>query len=126
MGGCVRILDPVHKYIYFSPLEARIVDSALFQRLRYVRQLGFAELAFPGAVHNRFLHSLGVCHLVTRAFDHIFTSNVKIDPQKKKEFRQLVRLVALLHDIGHGPVSHLSEPVMPSLAELNHSSFFYG
>ena len=120
----MRILDPIHKYIYFSSGESKIVDSALFQRLRYIRQLGFAEMAFPGAVHNRFLHSLGVCHLATRAFDYMFSDNLLIKPNKKKEFRQLLRLVALLHDIGHGPVSHLSEPIMPFLSELTIPHFF--
>ncbi|MDE0119761.1 MAG: HD domain-containing protein [Bdellovibrionales bacterium] len=119
----MRILDPVHKYITFSDQEALLVDSALFQRLRYIRQLGFAEFAFPGAVHNRFLHSIGVCHLAGRAFDSLLFLDGFLSPKKKKDFRQLVRLAALLHDVGHGPLSHISEVAMPPLKNLSLSSF---
>ena len=115
----MRILDPIHKYIIFSDLEAPIVDSAIFQRLRYIRQLGFAEFSFPGAVHNRFLHSLGVCHLAGRAFDVLFpVKNNFLTEEKRKQFRQVLRLAALLHDVGHGPFSHTSEAAMPLLSEL--------
>ncbi len=115
----MRILDPVHKYIILSDRERPLVDSVIFQRLRYIRQLGFAEFAFPGAVHNRFLHSLGVCHLAGRAFDSLLFLDDFLSPQKKKDFRQLIRVVALLHDIGHGPLSHISETAMPLLADLS-------
>ena len=119
----MRILDPIHKYITFSDHERSLIDSVMFQRLRYIRQLGFAEFAFPGALHNRFLHSLGVCHLAGRAFDSLRLLDDFLSPQKKKDFRQLVRLAALLHDIGHGPLSHTSETAMPLLSELSLSSF---
>ncbi len=115
----MRILDPVHKYIVFSEQERPLVDSIIFQRLRYIRQLGFAELAFPGAVHNRFLHSLGVCHLAGKAFDSLLLLDNFLTPSKKKDFRKLVRLSALLHDIGHGPLSHISETAMPLLSDLS-------
>ena len=95
----MRILDPIHKYITFSEEEDRLIDSVIFQRLRHIRQLGFAEFAFPGAVHNRFLHSLGVCHLAGRAFDSIRFLDPLLTSQKKREFRKLIRLSALLHDI---------------------------
>ena len=114
----MRILDPVHKYIIFSDRESVLIDSVVFQRLRYIRQLGFAEFAFPGAVHSRFLHSLGVCHLAGRAFDSLRFIDDFLSPKKKKDFRQLVRLAALLHDIGHGPLSHISEAAMPLLSDL--------
>ena len=114
----MRILDPIHKYLVFSDHEARIVDSPLFQRLRYIRQMGFAEYAFPGAVHNRFLHSLGVCHLAGRAFDALFAYSSEIPLKQKADLRQLVRVAALLHDIGHGPLSHVSESVMPNREAL--------
>ena len=115
----MRILDPIHKYITFSDREAPLVDSMIFQRLRYIRQLGFAEFAFPGAVHNRFLHSLGVCHLAGRAFDSLRFLDDFLSPTKKKHFRQIVRLSALLHDIGHGPLSHIAEIAMPPLSDLS-------
>ena len=115
----MRILDPIHKYIIFSDLEASIVDSQVFQRLRYIRQLGFAEFSFPGAVHNRFLHSLGVCHLAGRAFDVLFPQKSELlTNEKRKQFKQILRLSALLHDVGHGPFSHTSESIMPLLSKL--------
>ncbi len=118
-GECfLRILDPIHKYIVFSEGESRIVDHVIFQRLRYIRQLGFAEFAFPGAVHNRFLHSLGTFHLAGQVFDSLFY-HYPLQQKKKKQFRQIVCLSALLHDIGHGPLSHISEKAMPPLSKLN-------
>lgn len=114
----MRILDPIHKYIVFSDQEARIVDCLVFQRLRYIRQLGFAEFAFPGAVHNRFLHSLGVYHLAGLFFDSLFKKQ-RMSSYRKKQFRQVVRLAALLHDVGHGPLSHNSEKAMPPLSHLS-------
>lgn len=115
----MRILDPIHKYIFFSDQEATLIDSVALQRLRYIRQLGFAEYAFPGAVHSRFLHSLGVCHLAGKAFDALVRSRPQLlSTNKKKDFRQIVRLAALLHDIGHGPLSHISEAAMPDLEQL--------
>ena len=119
----MRILDPIHKYITFSDCEKLLIDSVIFQRLRYIRQLGFAEFAFPGAVHSRFLHSLGVCHLAGRAFDSFRFLDQFLNPQKRKDFRQLIRLAALLHDIGHGPLSHISETAMPFLSELSLPDF---
>ena len=115
----MRVLDPIHKYITFSKEEGRLIDSTVFQRLRHIRQLGFAEFAFPGAVHNRFLHSLGVCHLAGRAFDSLlFPKKATLPPKKQKEFRKILRITALLHDLGHGPLSHISETAMPPLADL--------
>ena len=115
----MRILDPVHKYIFFSDQEAALIDSVVLQRLRYIRQLGFAEYAFPGAVHSRFLHSLGVCHLAGKAFDALMRSKPQfLSKSKEKDFRQIIRLAALLHDIGHGPLSHISEAAMPDLEHL--------
>lgn len=115
----MRILDPIHKYITFSDYEESLIDSVIFQRLRYIRQLGFAEYAFPGAIHSRFLHSLGVCHLAGRAFDSLRLLDNFLSPQQKRTFRKVVRLAALLHDVGHGPLSHISETAMPCLSDLS-------
>ena len=115
----MRVLDPVHKYMSFSEGEERIIDSEVFQRLRDIRQLGFSEWAFPGAVHNRFLHSLGVAHLAGRAFDIMFGGGDLLPESKKKQFRQVLRLAALLHDVGHGPFSHSSEEAMPPAGQLH-------
>src|SRR3954452_6732410 len=114
----MEIRDPIHGNIELSPAETRVVDHAVFQRLRAIKQLGFSEFSFPGATHNRYLHSLGVCHLSGRAFDSIFKKFEFSNDALRKRLRQTVRLAALLHDIGHGPLSHTTEDVMPKLKEL--------
>ena len=68
------VRDPIHGNIGLSTAEVAVLDSAAYQRLRAIKQLGFSELSFPGATHNRYLHSLGVCHLSGVAFDSIFTA----------------------------------------------------
>lgn len=113
------VRDPVHGHIALNDAEVNILDSKAYQRLRQIKQLGFSEFSFPGATHNRYLHSLGVCHLAGLAFDNIFAKFPFSGPAARARLRQSVRLAALLHDIGHGPLSHASEEVMPSLASLN-------
>lgn len=114
----MEIRDPLHGNIHVNNPEANIINSPAYQRLRTVKQLGLSEYSFPGATHNRFLHSLGVCHLAGLAFDNIFRGF----PFKKQEtrwrLRQALRIAALLHDVGHGPLSHASEEVMPLLKDL--------
>ncbi len=112
----MEIRDPVHGNIELSATEMQITLSKSFQRLRSIKQLGFAEFSFPGASHSRFLHSIGVCHMAGRAFDSIFKN--KLSKQVLK-YRSVARLAALLHDVGHGPLSHSTEIVMPTLNELN-------
>ncbi len=115
----MEIRDPVHGSIRLTQSEADIIESRQFQRLRAIKQLGFAEFSFPGATHNRFLHSIGVCHLAGLAFDGAFKLKLDNHPAKKSLFKSLVRGAALLHDIGHGPLSHTTEDVMPLLSDLN-------
>lgn len=114
----MEIKDPVHGSLEFNKSEVAILDTPEFQRLRLIKQLGFSEFSFPGATHNRYLHSLGVCHLAGKVFDSIFRDYEFSRPEMKKRFRQVVRLAALLHDVGHGPLSHTTEEVMPRLSEL--------
>ena len=116
-----KICDPLYDYIYLKEDEVKIINHPVFQRLRLIRQLGFSDQAFPSGTHNRFTHSLGVCHLAGQAFDSIFNKNkqLALSLKKKQTFRKLVRISALLHDIGHGPLSHSSESLMPSLSQLN-------
>ncbi len=114
----MEIRDPVHGSIYYSDPEVAILDTPEYQRLRAIKQLGFAEFSFPGATHNRYLHSVGVCHLAGLCFDSIFKVYPFSKPFVKTRFRQVVRLAALLHDVGHGPLSHTTEQVMPALSEL--------
>jgi len=115
----MEIRDPIHGSIALSPPEVALCDSAPYQRLRAIKQLGFSEFSFPGATHNRFLHSIGVCHIAGRTFDKIF-QNFDFSSTKKRELlRQSVKMAALLHDVGHGPLSHATEEVMPKVGALN-------
>jgi hypothetical protein len=102
MGG-LEVRDPVHGFIYREPLEQRIIDTCVFQRLRRLRQLALESLVYPGAVHTRFDHSIGALHLARGLCAKLLTT---------EDSRRLVRLSALLHDIGHGPFSHVSEPLL--------------
>src|SRR4051812_22746529 len=114
----MEVRDPIHGEIELNSAEVAVLDSAAYQRLRSIKQLGFSEFSFPGATHNRYLHSLGVCHLAGRAFDSIFKKFEFSTSTLRERLRQTTRLAALLHDIGHGPLSHTTEDVMPRLKEL--------
>lgn len=109
-----RIFDPIHHFIELSTAEARLLDLPVMQRLRRLRQLGLAYLAFPSAEHSRFTHALGALAIGTRAFDELvrhgrdsFGSAEDVAYQ-----RRLVRAALLLHDVGHGPFSHACEEVL--------------
>lgn len=114
----MEIKDPVHGTIVLSNAETKVIDSRAFQRLRLIKQLGFSEFSFPGATHSRYIHSLGVCHVSGLAFDAIFKNYKFSSEATRARFRQVMRLAAMLHDIGHGPLSHASEEVMPKLSTL--------
>lgn len=114
----MEIRDPVHGSLYYSDPEVAVLDTPEYQRLRAIKQLGYAEFSFPGATHNRYLHSVGVSHLSGLAFDSIFKIYPFSRPSVKTRFRQVLRLATLLHDVGHGPLSHTTEQVMPHLSEL--------
>lgn len=110
-----EIRDPVHGYISITEVEKAIIDLPVFQRLRRIRQLAGAHLTYPGAQHSRFEHSLGTLHLSGAA--------VNVLAQKTpltEDGAQEVRLAALLHDIGHGPFSHVIEEVMVEKRGLTH------
>jgi len=115
----MEVRDPIHGGIPIYDAEVPVLDSLFFQRLRQLKQLGFAELSFPGATHNRYLHSIGVMHVATRAFETVFKNKPFTSPQVRERFLQTLRLGALLHDIGHGPYSHSSEVAMPPVETLN-------
>lgn len=114
----MEIRDPVHGSMYFTDAEVLILDTPEYQRLRAIKQLGFSEFSFPGATHNRYLHSLGVGHLAGQVFDSIFRVYPFAKPSARNRFRSAVRLAALLHDVGHGPLSHTTELVMPPVEDL--------
>jgi len=115
----LELRDPIHGSIEVSDAEKNVIDSAAFQRLRSIKQLGFSEFSFPGATHNRLIHSIGVSHLAGRVFDQIFSHYKFPNSSVRGRLRQCLKLAALLHDIGHGPLSHTTEEVMPPLRELN-------
>jgi uncharacterized protein len=115
----MEIRDPIHGSIQLNDGEVAIIESVEFQRLRQIKQLGFSEFSFPGATHNRFLHSIGVSHVAGQVFDSIFRAYPFTKISVKNRLRQTVKLAALLHDIGHGPLSHTTEQVMPQLSKLN-------
>lgn len=111
-----EVRDPVHGFIYFNETEMEIVNTAVFQRLRYIRQLAFTHLVYPGAEHSRFAHSMGVMEFATKMFDTLTMKNLakvkKWNKARVRRNRQLLRLAALLHDAGHAPFSHASEELL--------------
>ena len=116
--------DPIHGFIEVSDLENKIIDSRPFQRLRNIKQLAMTYMVFHGAEHTRFGHSLGVMHLVTKAFSAAVENGKDVyqfSEEKKKWYIQILRLIALTHDIGHAPFSHASESVFPE--GLEHEAF---
>ncbi len=112
--------DSVHNIIRLKTdseegkLLVRLIDTAEFQRLRRIRQLGLAHFAYQGAEHSRFTHSLGVLHLATRIL-----AKLQITYKLDKNDVTAVRVAALLHDIGHGAFSHVIEPIQ----NFHHETF---
>ncbi|MCK9151657.1 HD domain-containing protein [Methanobacterium alcaliphilum] len=103
------IRDSVHGNLQLNELEVELIDTPQLQRLRRIKQLGFTNLVYPGANHSRFEHSIGTMYLASRLADHL-----KLDDDKKR----MLRVCALLHDAGHGPFSHVSEPVLDDSHEV--------
>ncbi len=111
--------DPVHGLIAFEGQSERVIRSLLdtreVQRLRRVRQLGLASLAFPGAEHTRFSHAVGTAHVMQELLRRIDACSDELpnDQRLDDEARAEGLAAALLHDLGHGPFSHLFEEVLP-------------
>ncbi len=101
-----RITDPVHGTIELSQLEIDLLSTRAFQRLRNVKQLGLANLVFPGADYSRLAHSLGVNHVTGKILDSLRQNS---DVEIGDEEYELYRLAGLLHDVGHYPFSHTFE-----------------
>jgi HD superfamily phosphohydrolase len=116
-GGFEVVRDPLWNNIGIDAQALALLDTAPFQRLRYVRQLGHAFLVYPGATHTRFEHALGTYHLARRALV-VLGERGALQGLPDTE-TGLIRLAALLHDIGHYPFSHaLEEAGLPSHEQL--------
>jgi uncharacterized protein len=106
------VLDPVHDYIELDDLAQDLLSTPQMQRLRRVKQLGFSNLVYPGANHSRFEHSLGTMHLAST----LARSLDSIEGDRKNE----IKAAALLHDVGHGPFSHVTENVIDKYTRRRH------
>lgn len=99
--------DPVNGFESFLPHEVAVIDSPILQRLRRIHQTALAYYVYPGADHTRFAHCLGVAHLADRMITALNSRGAAISGTDRLE----VRLAGLLHDVGHGLFSHLSESI---------------
>ncbi len=112
--------DPVYGFITInSELIFDIIEHPFFQRLRRIRQLGIAEYVYPGALHTRFHHAIGATHLMTKALDSLRGKGVEISDEEY----EASQVAILLHDIGHGPLSHALE--FSLLEGIPHESISY-
>ena len=115
-----EIRCPVHGFISISDWEREIIAHPSFQRLRRIRQLAWTDQVYPGAMHTRFEHSLGVMHLADRLYEAIversrdlLKSEMGFNDGGLDRDKKLIRLTALLHDLGHSPFSHAGEDLFP-------------
>ena len=111
------IIDPIHDFIRVYDHELKIIDTPVFQRLRRIRQLSGAHLTYPAAQHTRFEHSLGVMHIASQAGEALREKGII-----KQDDIEKLRLAGLLHDIGHGPFSHLFEEIIQK-KKISHEDF---
>jgi HD superfamily phosphohydrolase len=113
----VDIIDPIHDFIRVYEHEISIIDKPIFQRLRRIRQLSGAHLTYPAAQHTRFEHSLGVMHIASLAGHALNEKGIF-----KSDDIEILRLAGLLHDIGHGPFSHLFEEIIQE-KKISHEDY---
>jgi uncharacterized protein len=110
-----EIKDPVHGYIYVTESEKTMIDSYPMQRLRRLRQLAGSEYVYPGANHTRFEHCIGVMYLAGKTLE-----NPHICQLVSEEEADVARLAALMHDLGHGPFSHVFEHLLVKELDKTH------
>lgn len=110
-----EIKDPVHGYVYITEAEKEIIDSFPVQRLHRLRQLAGAEFVYPGANHTRFEHSIGVMYLAG-----LLSENPNLSQHLSGDEAQILRIAALLHDVGHGPFSHIFEHLLHKFLDKTH------
>jgi len=115
LKAVAEIRDPVHGYIKITEAERDVIDTPFVQRLRRIHQLAGAYLVYPGAVHTRFDHVIGAMHVAGQIAEALsLWTNLKPDQIQE------VRLAALLHDVGHGPFSHMFEEVLADKSTTTH------
>jgi len=110
-----EIKDPVHGYVNITEAEKQVIDSYPVQRLHRLRQLAGSEFVYPGANHTRFEHCIGVMHLAGK-----LAENQNLSPLLSKDDVQMVRMASLLHDVGHGPFSHVFEHLLVKFLNKTH------
>jgi HD superfamily phosphohydrolase len=113
----MHIRDPIHGSIEIDAAERQVIDSPFYQRLRHIKQLGFSDLAFPGATHSRYSHGIGAMWVASRLFDELYKA-APLPAADRARLRRTLRLAVLLHDLGHPPLSHTSERILPTRAAL--------
>jgi deoxynucleoside triphosphate triphosphohydrolase SAMHD1 len=112
-----RVYDTIHGFIEITPLMKEFMDTEEFQRLRDLKQLGATTFVFPSANHTRFEHSIGVSHLAGKMIENLRENGMKSITNRDIE---ICRLAGLLHDIGHGPYSHLYDDYVRDKKEMEH------
>jgi uncharacterized protein len=110
-----EIRDPVHGYVKMTEVERDLIDSPFVQRLRRIHQLAGSYLVYPGATHTRFEHVIGAMHVAGQIAESLVRTS-----EMGEDLVQEVRLAALLHDVGHGPYSHMYEEVLSEKDETSH------
>jgi deoxynucleoside triphosphate triphosphohydrolase SAMHD1 len=115
--NCTRIYDPIHGFISITSLMKQFINTEEFQRLRDLKQLGATTFVFPSANHTRFEHSIGVSHLAGLMIESLKKNGLETITERNIE---LCRLAGLLHDIGHGPFSHLYDDYVKDSKEPDH------
>jgi HD superfamily phosphohydrolase len=110
-----EIKDPVYGYVYITEAEKKLIDSYPFQRLRRLRQLAGSEFVYSGANHTRFEHCIGVMHLAGKV-----TENQNLSQLLSEDEIQIIRMASLLHDVGHGPFSHIFEHLLVKFLNKTH------
>ena len=114
-----RIINcPLYGFINITPRMGFIIDTPEFKRLHNLRQLGATYLVYPSANHTRFEHSLGVSHLAKRLLLSLREKNT--NRNITDELIELVQIAGLIHDIGHGPFSHLYDDYIIGTNDMEH------
>ncbi len=105
------ISDPIYGGMILNDTEVKLISRPEFLRLKRIKHLGFVDLVYPGATHTRDSHGLGVANLVRKVGEYIGLDEVTIE---------MLRVAALLHDVGHGPFSHESDPILNKYSDTDH------